>query len=661
MHSTDSSISQDRLKFSIRSSGGSPEALGSREFLRSNTLGAYSSSTLCGCGTRRYHGLLVGATHPPVGRVVALSTVMEQVRADGRVMDLATNEFDGAMSPEGYRWLDSVTDGVAVEWTYRLGEALELRKRLLLSPEQNAVVLRYDIDGEFDTLTLRPFTNLRDFHALRHKSGSHFDVRTISNGMSIAADWMMDRPLSLLAPGTEATIDPQWWYGLRYRIDLFRGQDGHEDLYSPGTFTATCSGRYTTVELTANLDEPAALEFDAILAAQTRQRETLLDVLATDDPDPTEQRLALSASSYLVTRPTPSRGDGKSILAGFPWFADWGRDTFLALPGVLLSTGRMDEARDVLATYVEFLSEGMIPNRFDDYGGEPHYNNMDASLWFILAADRYLRAGGDEAFGREVLLPACREIVEHYRAGTMFEIHAEPDGLLAGGNASTQLTWMDAKFNSEAITPRYGKAVEINALWYFAHRMIAERTREVEFVNEAERIAAAFNEQFWCDHLNGLVDCILPDGTREESIRPNQIFAASLPFSPLSAERQARVVDTVRRHLLTPMGLRSLSPSDNRYRRHYGESWESRERAYHQGTVWGWLIGPFIEAMLRVDPTAQAEAREYLLPLAAHLDEACIHHVSEIFDGDAPHAPHGCCAQAWSTAELLRAWQLTAR
>ncbi len=647
------------LDYCLQTAGASPESLLSREFLRSNSLGAYASSTACGCATRRYHGLLVAACNPPVGRVIALSTVMEQLVVGGETHDLATNEFEGSFAPEGYRKLDAFCDATAVEWTWRLGESLTVRRRLLLSRERNAVVLRYEIDGAFEQLLLRPFTNLRDFHALRHEHGSHFDVRPIHDGLSIAADWMADRPLYLLAPGCGVTTDPQWWYDVRYRVDLFRGQDGHEDLYSPGVFVAACTGRTTVVELTANLDEAAALDFDALLADRTARREILLDVLPTADPDPTEQRLALAADAYLVTRPTPSHPDGKSILAGFPWFADWGRDTFLALPGLLLSTGRIEEARAVLATYVEFLSDGMIPNRFDDYGGAPHYNNVDASLWFVLAADRYLRAGGDEKFGRGVLLPACAEIVKHYRAGTLFGIRADEDGLLLAGDESTQLTWMDAKFNSEAITPRYGKAVEINALWYFAHRMLAERTGDAAMATEADRIAAAFEELFWCDHLNGLADCVLPDGTRDESIRPNQIFAASLPHSPLSPKRQAAVVDTVRRHLLTPMGLRSLSPTDNRYRRHYGESWESRERAYHQGTVWAWLIGPFIEAMVRVDPAAKSHARELLLPLAAHLDEACIHHVSEIFDGDEPHAPHGCCAQAWSTAELLRAWQLT--
>jgi predicted glycogen debranching enzyme len=371
----------------------------------------------------------------------------------------------------------------------------------------------------------------------------------------------------------------------------------------------------------------------------------------------------VATDAFVAQRSFPGTASQATILAGFPWFADWGRDAFVALPGLLLATGRFAQAREVFRTFAEHLSGGMIPNRFDDYSNTAHYNSIDASLWFIVAAERYMAATGDRGFWHDVLMPTAHAILTAYRNGTRFDIRADADGLLTGGSATTQLTWMDVKLGEEAVTPRQGKAVEVNALWYCAHRIVAERCVGIDpelskhDAQLAELIGPAFVRTFWNQSQGCLYDCV-PDGGPDATIRPNQIFAVSLPYSPLLPQQQAQVVRTVARHLLTPLGLRTLTPSDNRYRRRFGGSWESRDRAYHNGMVWPWLIGPYVEALLKTEPDqakAVEEARRCLHAFDAHLLEAGLGSISEVFDGDAPHHPRGCFAQAWSVAEVLRA------
>ncbi|MBN1942694.1 MAG: glycogen debranching enzyme family protein [Phycisphaerae bacterium] len=634
----------------------------SMEWLRTNRLGAYSSSTVVGCNTRRYHGLLVAATHPPVGRVVALTTVMEQLVIRGRTYDLATNEFIDTFSPSGYSSITEFHDGPDACFVHAVG-GTTLRKRVVLSDEANAVAVHYELEGPAEELILRPFAALRDFHALRSAAAGHemlFAARD-ENGVEVH-DRLSGYPgLFLRAGGATFQADPQWWYRLLYRADLARGQEAFEDLYSPGVFVWR-PGDAGACTLSASLGEPADVKYRAVLGRRRRRQAELLTPFA--HATPSTRRLAVASDAYIVDRRT-RRGDGASILAGFPWFADWGRDTFIALPGLLLCTRQFDLARRVFETYAEAVDEGMIPNRFDDYSEQAHFNSVDASLWFILAAERYLRATNDEAFGRDVLLPACREILTRYTAGTRFGIRADADGLLQAGSRDTQLTWMDAKIGLEAVTPRWGKAVEVNALWYCAHRILAERLAEAHpkdaqnFTAKAELIAKSFVEVFWNRHFEWLHDVVNEDGP-DASLRPNQIFAASLPYSPLSLGQQGCVLRAVRENLFTPMGLRTLSPRDRRYRDRYGGCGESRERAYHQGTVWAWLMGPFIEAHLKVEnaaqtPKAVAQAEAWMFELDAHLDAAGLGHVSEIFDGSPPHEPHGCFAQAWSVAEALRA------
>ncbi|NBB95704.1 MAG: glycogen debranching protein [Planctomycetes bacterium] len=641
------------------------------EWLRSNRLGAYSAGTILGCNTRRYHGLLVAATNPPVGRVLALSTLMEQLVVDGKIIDLATNEFADTFSPNGAELLAEFRDDHAATFVWQVGETTVTRE-VLLAADANAVAVRYHIDGPAEKLLIRPFTALRDFHALRRNDGREWTVDTTDAGVSVCDPKAGIAPLHLTCKHTDFDGDPQWWYRLLYRVDRDRGQDAFEDLYSPGLFTWTPNGK-NRCKLVASLGEPVGVGMKSTIKARRDTQKAFLAGTATDDR--LVARLAASAAAYVANRQTEQHAGGLSILAGFPWFADWGRDAFIALPGLLLETGQLELARGVFCTYAEAIHDGLVPNRFDDYGGEPHYNTVDASLWFIMAAERYMQCVADDVeasgFWTQTLRPACETILRHYRDGTRFGIHAADDGLLLAGGPETQLTWMDAKLGEEVITARYGKPVEINAMWHSAHCILAERCRGDDpdaastYARHAAGIASAFIEAFWNPEFRWLNDVITPAGP-DASLRPNQVLAVSLPHSPLSTEQQRAILNVIEEKLLTPVGLRTLSPDDSRYRRRYGGCWESRERAYHQGTVWAWLIGPFIEAYLKVEAAAgnahaPTQARRWLSGFADHLEHAGLGHVSEIFDGDWPHHPRGCFAQAWSVAEVLRACRLVDR
>jgi len=639
----------------------------SREWLTNNRIGAYASSTAVGCNTRRYHGLLIAATQPPMGRLVALSQIAERLLVGEAAYDLATIEFPDALQPRGMTHLAEFRNDVAPTFVYRM-DGLEVVKEVTLAESANTVAVRYTVRGADAVLRLMPFVALRDFHHVRSsQSDRNMVFETTASGAVVQDLSRALPPLYLSAIQGHFEPAPQWWYRFHYRADLARGQEGFEDLYAPGEFVLSLrDGR--PGEFTASLGDPRTLGFDETVSQKRRRLAEIVRGVGAD-ADLTTRRLAVASDAFLVQRHFPSASAAWTILAGYPWFADWGRDAFIALPGLLLTTGRFDRARDVFRTFADHLADGMIPNRFDDYSTAAHYNSIDASLWFILAAERYLRATGNVEFWQTTLLPAARSILQAYHDGTRFDIHADADGLLTGGSANTQLTWMDAALGQEAVTPRHGKCVEINALWYCAHRIVAERCRDTDAElaehcdTQAVLIAGAMNRAFWNDHAGCLHDCVVHD-VPDPAIRPNQILAVSLPHSPLPPDRQASVVRVVQEKLLTPVGLRTLAPDDVRYRRRYGGSWESRDRAYHQGTVWPWLIGPFIEAYLKVhdaSPFALAQVREWLAAFEGHLEDAGLGTISEIFDGDAPHAPRGCIAQAWSVGEVLRAKRLVDR
>jgi len=636
------------------------DSLLSKEWLIANRLGAYASSTAAGCNARRYHALLVAATAPPVGRMVMLSTVMEQLTCGQTTYHLATNEFSGAFSPLGAVHLVEYRDEVAPTFIYRAGP-LTLTKEILLADAANAVAVRYTLRGGQASLSLWPFTPLRDFHHLRKVHEPHQMMFELTEGGLVVQDRIRNSP-ALHLTSKEAKFEgrPQWWYQFHYRIDASRGQDSFEDLYTPGFFRIELADGQSC-QINASLAEPVPVGFATTLELRRRRLEELAASVGAD-ADETTRRLAAATDAFVVQRSFPNAPSSATIVAGYPWFADWGRDAFIALPGLLLCTGRFDLARQVFRTFTLHLEGGMIPNRFDDYSFSAHYNSIDASLWFILAADAYVRASGDTAFWDDLLGPTAHTILQAYQNGTLFDIHADADGLLMGGSPKTQLTWMDAALGDEVVTPRHGKAVEINALWYAAHRILAERTRGHDagaanaLDHQADLIQAAFRSAFWNPAFRCLYDCISETGP-DDAFRPNQIYAVALPYSPLSDEQQAAVVRAVAQRLLTPCGLRTLAPEDRRYKRRYGGSCENRDRAYHQGTVWSHLMGAFIEAYLKVEtgPETVENAGQMLVAFAGHLHEAGLGQVSEIFDGDPPHHPAGCFAQAWSVAEVLRA------
>jgi len=650
----------------VRRQGRELDELLETEWLISNRIGAYASSTVLGCNTRRYHGLLVASAAPPVARMVALATVMEEVISGQTLYRLATNEFPNAFSPRGMVHLVEFRDDAAPTFLFRLGE-MELVKRLILADHKNAVAVQYTLTGGDAVMDLRPFAAMRDFHSLRSLDQPHqMTFETADKGLLVQDRARPDHGLYMLSQEASFKPEPQWWRQFLYRKDLSRGQEGLEDLYSPGVFSyQLLDGQ--SVQFNASLDIPVAPGFDGTMRSRHRR---LVDLArSVRDCDETTRRLAIASDAFVVQRGFPPAGSSATILAGFHWFADWGRDAFIALPGLLVETGRFDLARQVFSTFAGAVSEGMLPNCFDDYSSAAHYNSIDASLWFIIAAERYMEATGDAVFWRDVLMPAARGILEAYQSGTKFDIRADADGLITGGSGDTQLTWMDAKIGPDVITPRHGKAVEVNALWHSAHRIMGERCASFDLALaghyrfQADLIASAFVRAFWNAPARCLYDCVR-EGQPDASVRPNQIMAVSLPHSPLAAEQQACVLDAVTDKLLTPFGLRTLSPDDPRYAGHCSGSPQERDRAYHQGTVWAWTMGPYVEALLKVRGTAAdtlARADGVLRAFDDHIRAAGLGYISEIFDGQPPHYPRGCIAQAWSVGEVLRAKRLLAK
>lgn len=656
-----------------------------QEYLLTNGMGAFSMGSIVGCNTRRYHGLLIAATHPPLGRMAALSRIGEILYLDGqndRMMELAVNQFEGGnLHPRGDRYLQSFELGQTALWRY-LVDGVEVIKELQLVWGQNVVGVRYTVKPEQSRvvrLELLPFVAMRDFHSLRR--GTDFPFRSVSSG-SHAKIESGGHALHLRANWGEFAEQPDWWRSHQYAVESERGQDDVEDLFNPGRFVLEGTGEMSVV-LWAGLTDPGARDWDEELARHPEATQPANRITAprgprgeairaakgpqpdlakaqaspalTEDLSPAMQRLFRAAADFVVLRNRPDGKAGTTILAGYPWFADWGRDSMIALPGLLLCTGRFTEACQVLSVFAQYVSEGMIPNRFDDYTNEPSYNTVDASLWFIHACHEYLAYTDDRKTFDSVLLPACREIVRGYKSGTRYHIKMDPaDGLITQGDATTQLTWMDAKMGSTAFTPRQGKAVEINALWYHALRLMKEE-------GLADQVRENFSRAFYLSPFRGLAD-VVSGGPgayqRDSAIRPNQVFAVSLEHSPLTREQQSAVVEVVRRELLTPFGLRTLARGDGRYKGRYTGSQWFRDEAYHNGTVWPWLIGGFLEAYLRVhdssDP-ARAQVRSWLGPLLSHMGErGCIGQVPECFDGDEPQRPVGTPAQAWSVAEVLR-------
>ncbi|MEC9374432.1 MAG: amylo-alpha-1,6-glucosidase [Planctomycetota bacterium] len=664
-----------------------PEAATATEWLLTNGSGAFSMGSVLGPATRRYHALLVAATAPPVGRVVVLSAVAKQLRLgdrDGEAIDLSTFRFQGApLHPAGWRHLERFERDLQCRWTWRV-EGWRVLRELTLWPGENTVTIRYAVEtAQGGSLRLTPLVRMQDFHALlRHDHGKPFDGAPLPPGGCVVESTGLR--LELRASSGSFLPHSDWWRNFRYDREAERGQDFIEDLFSPGAFEIALPGGSFDVTLEARLQvgaskpsthrSPARLleerstRLERALSDLTRGRPRLAEI-------PETAALVQAADDFIVER----RVDGaasRTVLAGYPWFSDWGRDTVIALPGLMLTTRRFDDAKMTLSTFARHVQRGLIPNLFDDATGAAHYNTVDAALWFVHAACAYHDSSGDREFFDETLAPACLAILEHYRDGTDFEIAMDPaDGLIRAGSRETQLTWMDAARDGVIFTPRFGKPVEINALWIHGLQSMAaalvatDAARATELESLADRAGASFRRLFWIPEEQRLHDCLMPgDGgawTPSRHIRPNQIFAASLEYSPLSLEQRRGVVNCVREHLLTRHGLRTLAPREFSYRPRFEGDMFSRDAAYHNGTVWPWLIGAYIEALLRVEgfsDAAKAEARQVIRPLLDSLASGCLGQIAEVYDGDdsaeRPQREGGCPAQAWSVAELLRSLAL---
>jgi predicted glycogen debranching enzyme len=637
----------------------------SREWLCANGIGGFAAGTVAGLLTRRYHGLLTAALTPPVGRILLVAKLDERVDYADASWELATNRWaDGTVRPHGYRLIERFRlDGTTPVWTYALADAL-LEKRVWMEPGANTTYVRYRVlraSGSL-ALELKALVNYRDYHATTRGEGWSMRVEPMASGLSVLA-FEGARPVRIVTPAAKPETAHVWHHRFDLALERERGLDALDDHLHAGTLRATLrAGHALTVACSTDSDAPCDGEAawrrrvaheDALMVAWRQARPASRRSPAWID------QLVRAADQFIVTRPLPDDPDGRSIVAGYPWFADWGRDTMISLPGLLLATGRHEIARRILTTFARFVDRGMLPNRFPDAGERPEYNTVDAALWYVDAVGHYHEASGDGALLKE-LYPGLEAIVTAYRSGTRFGIGEDgADGLLRAGEPGVQLTWMDAKVGDWVVTPRTGKAVEVNALWYNALCRMASFARELGLAAEswealAGRVRASFG-RFWNAAAGYCFDVIDgPDGN-DEALRPNQMLAVSLPASPLTAGQQRAVVDACARHLLTSFGLRSLDPRHPRYQGRYAGGPSARDGAYHQGAVWAWLLGPFVLAHLRVyrDPEA---ARAFLLPMAHHLNDYGVGSIAEIFDGDAPFSPKGCPAQAWSVAEVLRAW-----
>jgi predicted glycogen debranching enzyme len=634
-----------------------------REWLVTNGLGGYASGTVAGLLTRCYHGLLVAALEPPLGRTLLLTKLDETAVYDRRTYPLFANRWASRhVDPAGFLHLERFhLEGTTPVWTFACADAV-LQKRVWMQLGANTTYVRYDLTRASESLNLcvKALVNYRNHHGNTHAGEWQMSVEPVAHGLRVMA-FEGASALHLLSERAEATPQHEWYRDLFLSLEAYRGLDALDDNLYVGHLCAELQpGESLTIvastEAVPNLDGRSAyLErqaYEQRLIAESGQENEL----------PHTRQLVLAADQFIVRRSLPPNAEGRSVIAGYPWFGDWGRDTMISLPGLALVTGRHEIAARILRTYAQYVDQGMLPNRFPDEGELPEYNTVDATLWYFEAIRAYHTETGDDALLGD-LFPVLEDIIEWHRHGTRHGIHADPvDGLLLAGEQGVQLTWMDAKVGDWVVTPRIGKPVEINALWYNALSSMVGFGRclgkpMAAFEAAAEQLRAGF-ARFWCESAGYCYDLLDgPDGD-DASLRPNQLLAVSLRYSPLSVEQQRAVVDVCARHLLTSHGLRSLASDDPAYLGHYGGNQRQRDAAYHQGTVWAWLIGPFVGAHLRVyrDPKA---ARSFLQPLIHHLADHGIGSISEIFDGDPPFPPRGCIAQAWSVAELLRAWQAT--
>lgn len=640
-----------------------------REWLVTNGIGGFASGTVSGLATRRYHGLLVAALDPPLGRTLLVTKLEETAHYDGTEFPLSSNRWaDGTVSPQGYVNLERFRlEGSCPVWTFACADA-RLAKRIFMQPGANTTFVQYSLVSATRPLhlDLKAFANYRDYHGATHAGDWQMQVDSVEHGLRVVA-FGGAKPFFILS--ATATSEPAhvWYCNFDLAMERERGLDDREDHLQVGTFRVLLQeGESVTIVCTDELN--GELNGDASYESDLARQHDLLKQWAGSQPLAKEaplwvKQLVLAADQFIVKRPLPDEPDACSVIAGYHWFGDWGRDTMVALPGLTLSTGRQQFARNILRTFARYVDCGMLPNVFPDAGSKPEYNTVDAPLWYFEALRQYFEMTNDKELLRE-LFPVLVDIIDWHQRGTRFGIRVDSqDGLLRAGEPGVQLTWMDAKVGDWVVTPRTGKPIEVNALWLNAlvsmisfARVLGSRTETYEFL--ARCVRSSF-QRYWNESAKCCYDVIDGPEPCDLSLRPNQIFAVSLPESALTAEQQRAVVDACARYLLTSHGLRSLAPGHANYQGRYFGGPRERDGAYHQGTVWGWLLGPFVLAHLRVydDPI---RAASFLEPFANHMRYYGLGSAGEIFDGDAPFSPRGCIAQAWTVGELLRAWAATA-
>jgi len=665
----------------VRAPDADPHLL--EEWLVTNGLGGYASGTVSGAITRRYHGLLIAALPNPLGRVMMLNGLSEHLQLpDGRVVCTSAEELAGASPETTLPAAEFRLEAGLPVWRYET-EGFLLEKRLFMTYGQNTVRVSYRLLTAPGTLRLglRPAIHFRPHDAPVSSDAVHQYTLTVANDRFEISGNPELPTLRLAVEGAVAsfTLHREETAGIQYKTEKDLGYDSQGGLWSPGCFRVDLAEgqQATLVASTESWGTVGALTAEAAAQAETERRRLLISLAHPRARSGPAAELVLASDQFIITPAgrtedaigARAAGDEiRTVIAGYHWFTDWGRDAMVSLEGLTLVTGRHQEARWILQLFARYMRDGLIPNLFPEGAQQGLYHTADASLWYFHAVHRYVETTGDR-LTLNVILPKLSEIVERHRSGTRFGIGVDPaDGLLHQGQHGYQLTWMDAKVGDWVVTPRRGKAVEINALWYNALRLLAQWLSEEQgsdaasqLREDADRAFESFNRRFWYEEGGYLYDVVDGDGGNDPACRPNQVMAISLDYPVLDPARWEPVMDVVTKELLTRVGLRSLSPRDPEYKAKYYGDLRSRDAAYHQGTVWTWLIGPYVDAWLKVHPGDPGRARTFVDGLVPHLDEACIGSISEIFDATEPHTPRGCIAQAWSVAEVLRCWVKTAR
>jgi predicted glycogen debranching enzyme len=635
------------------------------EWLLSNGTGGFAMGTVAGSNTRRYHGLLVASLQPPVERVLTLARLEETVLGTAGEVSLSVNQYPDTLYPDGWTRLlrFALEDGPV--WTWSV-EGEEVERRVLLVPGEQTVVVRYASTAPV-RLRIEPLLAFRDYHALTHRNPdawTGFEERPAGAGRLLRFQPYPALPsLRLVHRGSAFAGAPAWHENVEYLEELDRGLDFREDLLRPGSFELEVApGRPGLVA--ASVQGDAALDLDALGRLFERvgpvPRAPAPPSPGSDALTEGRARLERAADAYPVRRADRSA----TVIAGYPWFTDWGRDTMISLPGLLIGRGRLDLAREVLEGFLAHLDGGLVPNRFPDAAGPAEYNTVDATLFMFQAVNAWEQAGGSPEFVRDVFYPAACVIVDAHLRGTQHGIHVDPhDGLLVAGGPGSNLTWMDARVDGVPVTPRHGKPVEVNALWYNALRLserwarrLGDGPRAQSFAAEADRVAAAFDRAFWNDARQCCFDVVLPEGP-DPRLRPNQLLAVGLPFPLLDAPRRAMVLEVVEAALVTPVGLRTLARGEPGYHPVYRGGPAERDAAYHQGLVWPWLVGPYVDALFAVrgdGVETRNRARTAVASLIARMETGCLGQVPECCEPEPPFRAVAAPAQAWSVAEVLR-------